>query len=87
MSTRETTTPAERIDMLLHQVEQFRALELHGEAVARARHALAQCEKELAHTGDPHERREILVRRSLALELLRRLGGPPLPSTQEHGTI
>lgn len=80
-------TGPERIDILLRQAEQFRELDLRTEAIARARHALAQCDKELAAALDAHEAREILTRRTLALELLRRLGGPPLPSTQEHATI
>lgn len=87
MSTRETMTGPERIDLLLHQAEQFRSLDLRTEAISRARHALAQCDKELARASDPREAREILTRRTLALDLLRRMGGPPLPSTEEHGTI
>ena len=87
MSTREVTTPAERIDLLLHQVQQFLDLDLHGEAIARARHALAQCEKELAQAEDPAIRQDILTRQHLAIDLLNRMGGKPLPSDEEHSTI
>lgn len=87
MSTRATTTAAERIDMLLQQARHFLELDLIGEATARTRHALAQCEKELALHDDPGVRRDVLTRRGIALDLLARLGGKPLPSTQEHSTI
>ncbi|UJR86015.1 hypothetical protein [Sandaracinus amylolyticus] len=87
MSTRDVTTPTERIDLLLEQARHFLELDLVGEAIARTRHALAQCEKELAHASDAATRHEIITRREIAIDLLNRLGGKPLPSDEEHGTI
>lgn len=87
MSTRSTTTPAERIDLLLQQAQQFRDLDVIEEAIARLRHALAQCEKELRLAADPRTAREIETRRAYAIEQLRALGAPPRPTTHEHSTF
>jgi len=87
MSTRDVTTGTERIDLLLEQARHFLELDLIGEAIARTRHALAQCEKEIAHADDAATRRDIDTRRAIAIDLLNRLGGKPLPSDEEHGTI
>ena len=86
MSTRITTTAAERIDVLLQHARKFYELDQVGEAIARTRHALSQCDKELRGTTDPETVRDIHTRRAYALWMLERLGGKPFPSAQ-HATV
>ncbi|MDQ3031235.1 MAG: hypothetical protein M3Y87_02375 [Myxococcota bacterium] len=86
MSIRVTTTAAERIDVLLQHARKFYELDQVGEAIARTRHALSQCDKELRGAADEGTAREIQTRRAYALWMLERLGGKPFPSNQ-HATI
>lgn len=87
MTTRATTTAAERIDLLLEQARRFYGLDLVGEAIARMRHVLSQVDRELRATNDPETRHDIETRRAYAIHMLERLGGKPFPSAQQHGTI
>jgi hypothetical protein len=87
MSTRGTTTPTERIDVLLQHARQFYALDLVGEAIARTRHVLAQCDEEARATRDESTLREIETRRTYALQMLERLGGRRIRPAPERATI
>jgi hypothetical protein len=87
LTTRDPTSSIARVDILVGQVRDFLDLDLLGEAIARARHALAQCDKELAQPQDESTREDLRTRRVFVVELLERLGVDPLPSRQEHGTI
>lgn len=87
MSTRAVTTPVERVDLHICFIDQFLALDLVGEAKARARHALAQCGKELRAPVDAATRRQIEERRVYLEHLLRKLGADPAPDPREHATI
>jgi hypothetical protein len=87
MPTRRTTTPTERVDLLLGQAEQFFALDLVGEGRERLRHALAQCAKEDAEAADESTRAEIATRRTYAEHALRKLDEVPVPSRPEHAIL
>jgi hypothetical protein len=84
MSTRLTTTPAERIDLLLAQAHRFYELDLVGEAITRTRHVLTKVDAELRGTTDLRDRRDLETRRTYAIHLLQRLGGKPFPAPPVH---
>jgi hypothetical protein len=67
MSIRSTNA-TQRLDMMLAQAERFLAMGLRGEAVARARHLLAQADAELR--AQPDARPAIETRRALALGII-----------------
>lgn len=68
MSIRSTNA-TQRLDMMLAQAERFLAMGLRGEAVARARHLLAQADVEL-RAQVPDARPAIETRRMLALRII-----------------
>ncbi|MCX7808382.1 MAG: hypothetical protein N2515_07220 [Deltaproteobacteria bacterium] len=70
--TRRTTSPLERIDMLLVQAERFREMGLRSEAIARAKALLRQAEVEAKEA--PELAPEIESRKRLAIELIQSLG-------------
>ena len=75
MPTRTTTAP-QRIDMLLAQAERFLDLDLHGEAIARAKQVIAYAERGRRRAGDDETRAAFESRRLLGEALLERLGEP-----------
>lgn len=87
MSSRYTTTPAERIDVLLQHARQFYALDLVGEAIARTRHVLELCDKEALAARDESTLRDIETRRAYAEQMLERLGGRRIRPAPERATI
>ena len=87
MSTRRTTTATERIDMHLTRVEQFLEVDLVGEAIARARAALAQCEQELREAEDDETRAAIETRRGYVVYLLQMLTDDVAPDRRPRATI
>lgn len=66
------TDPIERVDMMLVQAERFAALSLTGEAVARAKEAMAHCEREVAR--HPELAETLRMRELIAEALIQRLG-------------
>jgi hypothetical protein len=68
MSIRATHA-TQRLDMMLAQAERFLAMGLRGEAIARARHLLAQADEELRVQG-PEARPAIESRRALASQFI-----------------
>lgn len=71
MSIRKTS-PVERVDMMLAQAERFIVNDLQGEAIARAKQAIAYCDKERAR--DVATRQQLDQRKLLAESILTRLG-------------
>lgn len=69
-----TTTPTQRVDMLLIQAEDFAELTGAEEAIARARQAIAYAKLEMEHDHGPFEREQLAQRILLAERLIRRLG-------------
>ena len=66
------TDPVERVDMLLAQAERFARRNLTGEAVARAKQAIALCE--LERERDPRLTDALEQRELVAESLIGRLG-------------
>lgn len=83
MSTRVTTTAAERIDVLLQHARRFYELDQVGEARARFQHALSHCDRELREATDPETVRDIGTRRAYAAWMLGRLGAKPMTAAQQ----
>jgi hypothetical protein len=69
-----TTTPTQRVDMLLVQAEDFAELTGLEEAIARARQAIAYAQLEMEHDHGPMEREQLAQRIVLAEGLIARLG-------------
>lgn len=67
-----TTTPVQRVDMLLAQAERFAELNAEGEAAARAQQVIAYAERERAR--HPELAEALGMRVLLAESLLQRLG-------------
>lgn len=80
MSTRAVIEPVEEIDLMLRQAEQFYALDLVGEAIARLRHVLSRCAAEVDNARDEHTKRELGARKVYTIHMLERLGA--LPSSE-----
>ena len=76
MSTRRTTTPEERVDLLLRFGEQFLARDLLTDAIRFYRDALAQCAIE-ERAADAHAREGLATRALYARSVLERLGAMP----------
>lgn len=74
MTTRTVVTPVEEIDLLLRQAEQFYALDLVGEAIARLRHVLLRCKREEGRARDEQAKRELGARKVYTIQMLERLG-------------
>ncbi len=72
-----TTTPVQRVDMLLTQAERFAELSAGEEAIARARQVMAYAERERARTTDPHLIEALEMRELLAEGLIARVLGKP----------
>ncbi|MEC7525055.1 MAG: hypothetical protein VYE22_34555 [Myxococcota bacterium] len=73
MSIRKTS-PAERVDMMLAQAERFIANDLRGEAIARAKQAIAYCDREASRRADSALGAQLEQRKLLAESILLRLG-------------
>lgn len=73
-----TTTPVQRIDMMLTQAERFAEVTSGEEAIARARQVIAYCELERSRTTDPHLVAELEMRELLAEALIARIAGEPV---------
>ena len=67
-----TTDPIEHVDMLIAQAEGFAERNLPGEAGARAKQAIALCERE--RERNPQLSRELEMREVLAESIIDRLG-------------
>lgn len=70
-----TTTPVQRVDMLLVQAERFAELKVAEEAIARARQVIAYAELEGKRNGDPQIVADLEMRAMIARSLIRRLDG------------
>lgn len=69
------TTELERIERKLVQAEQFLHFGLKGDAMARARQAIASVERALSRTSSDAESAALTSRRFLAEDLVGRAGG------------
>ncbi len=72
-----TTTPVQRVDLLLVQAERFAELTANEEAIARARQVMAYAELERARTTDPHLTAALEMRGRVAEALIARLTERP----------
>ena len=66
------TSPHERVDMMLAQAERFIVNDLPGEAIARAKQAIAYCDEEGKRAGGVGP--QLTQRKLLAESILMRLG-------------
>lgn len=73
-----TTTPVQRIDMMLTQAERFAEVTSGEEAIARARQVIAYSELERSRATDPEVVAELESRELLAEALIARLSGEPV---------